>query len=211
MRYSLRVFIGVMLLLVASIAVQAQQRPHDPWISRTTLDGRTHVLVAALHNNLWVTYDVSRPAVFKVIDGSVNFTGGPMYTWAHGPMPTTRGTTLASEIDAAEWWLFEAGKLTEANVSYKGHRFIEGGAEVELIYHVTVGDQVIEVTESPRAVEKGDKASWLRIFKIQHELPAGTSIVIALPQGDYSVESDGTVSGGMVILNAVDTEITLNF
>lgn len=194
MRLSLRVFIGVMLLLVASVAVQAQ-RPHDPWVSRTTLDGRTHILVAALHNNLWVTYDVSRPAVFKVIDGSVNFTGGPMYTWAHGPMPTSRGTTLASEVDASEWWLFEGGKLSEANVTYKGHRFIEGGAEVELIYHVAVGDQVIEVTESPRAVAEGSKASWLRIFTIHNELPAGTSIVIALPKGNFTVESNGTVSG----------------
>lgn len=211
MRYSLRVFIGVMLLLVAGVAVQAQQRPHDPWVSRTTLDGRTHILVAALHDNLWVTYDVSRPAVFKVIDGDVNFTGGPMYTWAHGPMPTSRGTVLASELDTAEWWLFEQGKLSEADITFRGHRFIEGGAEVELIYHVTVGDQVIEVTESPRAVEKGGKASWLRIFTIHNELPAGTSIVIALPKGNFNVESNGQVSGDMVILNATNTEITLNF
>ncbi len=212
MRYSLRVFIGVMLLLVASVAVQAQQRPHDPWVLRTTLDGRTHILVAALHNDLWVTYDVSRPAVFKVLGaGGVNLTGGPMYTWAHGPMPTSRGAVLASEITPAEWWLFEGGRLSEANIEFRGHRFIEGGAEFELIYHVTVGDQVIEVTESPRVVVEGGKANWLRVITIHGELPEASFFVLALPNGNYSVDSDGQVADGMVILNPNTTQIKLSF
>lgn len=211
MRYSLRVFIGVMLLLVASVAVQAQQRPHDPWVLRTTLDGRTHILVAALHNNLWVTYDVSRPAVFKILDGDVNFTGGPMYTWAHGPMPTSRGRVLASELDASEWWLFQAGNLSEANVTFRGHRFIEGGAEFELVYHVTLGDQVIEVTESPRAVVEGGKANLLRIITIHGDLPEGAFLVLALPNGSFSVESDGQVADRMVILNQDTTDVKLIF
>lgn len=134
-----------------------------------------------------------------------------MYTWAHGPMPTSRGAVLASEITPAEWWLFEGGRLSEANIEFRGHRFIEGGAEFELIYHVTVGDQVIEVTESPRVVVEGGKANWLRVITIHGELPEASFFVLALPNGNYSVDSDGQVADGMVILNPNTTQIKLSF
>lgn len=71
-------------------AILQTERPGDLWVFRSTLDGNTGVLTAALLDSLWAAYDTDHGRLYKAWYGIVEF-NGVVYTAAHGPHPMSEG------------------------------------------------------------------------------------------------------------------------
>lgn len=83
--------------LVAGIAIE---RPYQPWVFRSVLDGRARMVTIALHEELWVAYDATDGRLAKAWAGGVEFDGA-VYTSRHGPQPRTIGAAYFAEDSLA--------------------------------------------------------------------------------------------------------------
>lgn len=209
MRNSLRICIGlIMVLLLAGSALA--NRPRDPWVLRTTLDDRPHILVVALHENLWVTYDVSRNALFKVMSESINFVGGPVYTWTHGPMPTSRGITYLSEPADPVWQVLDAdGNDILANVRYRGHMYKGTNWDAVFLLHelILTDGSVITVIEQPEVSARPNRPIGLiQAFEVE-DRPEGVTILLTLPP---ETNLDNINTNGVIIQDEERAALALN-
>ena len=69
-------------------------RPHDPWVFRTVLDEMPRIVVAALHDRMWVAWDARRCAPYRAWAGDVRLLGA-VHDAVHGPQPLSRGVPYA--------------------------------------------------------------------------------------------------------------------
>ena len=209
MRNSLRILIGlIMVLLLAGSALA--NRPRDPWVLRTTLDDRPHILVVALHDDLWVTYDVSRNALFKVLSESINFVGGPVYTWAHGPMPTSRGITYLSEPADPVWQVLDAdGNNILDTVRYRGHMYKGTNWNTVFLLHelVLTDGSVITVYEQPEVSARPNRPIGLiQAFEVE-DRPDDVTILVTLPS---EANLDNINTNGVIVQDGDRAALSLN-
>lgn len=122
------------------------QRPNDPWVFRSVLDQKPRMVTLALHENLWASYSAEKGALYKVWKGMVDFDGA-VYTTAHGPQPITTGDAYILNEYEEPWVIIENEKEFKPQVSYKGHRYINGHAE--LMYTLQWNGKSVNVNEQP--------------------------------------------------------------
>ncbi|MFK7937633.1 MAG: family 16 glycoside hydrolase [Saprospiraceae bacterium] len=166
-------------------------RPHDPWVFRSVLDGQARMVTLALHDNMWAAYKTDNSSLYKVWKGGVNFDGA-VYTTVHGPQPSSIGDAwFVNKYENP--WLQITGDNTQPvkNVQYRGHAFNAG--QVTLRYDLTLNDgSMVRVTERPEFKEKeGGQQGWERTFTTEN-VPAGT--MIGLKTNVSSVATEGNVS-----------------
>lgn len=188
MKYPVRIVVALMIMLVISgLAVQAQQRPHDPWVFYSVLEGGpTHAIVVALHNDLWVLYDFSENTLYKAINGGVNISDPT------SPDPYY-GSTYMERVNAPTWRVFHQGEQVEAQFVYRGHRF--EGEYVRLLYGaILAGGVEIGISELLDVRDRPDEDSFGLIRLLETvDVPEGIEIMLTLPQGSGLSGMNSTV------------------
>ncbi len=209
MKNGLRICIGLIVVLLLAGSALAN-RPHDPWVLRTTLDDRPHILVVALHENLWATYDVSRNALFKVLSESINFVGGPVYTWVHGPMPTSKGITYLSEPPDPVWQVLDAdGNDILDTVRYRGHMYKGTNWNAVYLLHelILTDGTVITVIEQPEVSARPNRPiGFIQAFEVENQ-PEGVTILLTLPP---ETDLDNVNTNGVIVQGEDRAMLALN-
>ena len=191
------------------------QRPRDPWVFRSVLDGRARMVTVALANELWVAYDAGTCGLTKAWTGGVHFDGA-VYTTVHGPQPKSEGAAYVESKAPAMWrYRDAAGVETELRPRWRGYRLEQG--QVRLLSSFALpGGAEAQVEETPEFVrperlfeDPTSHAPWLvrglvgfrRTFHATG-LSAGTSLSV-------SVEADCVGYLMDRLSGSVDREVAL--
>lgn len=152
-----------------------QQRPYDPWISRSVLDEQPRMLTLALHDDLWVAYSTENCALYKAWKGYVNFEGA-VYNTAHGPQPVSIGDAFIVNVFEHPWRIAKGTNELNTRAQYVGHR-IQGGSP-ELMYDIYTKEigsiRVYEKVDS--VVSKSGQIGLSRTFTTEN-VPEGYSVL----------------------------------
>ena len=154
-------FLGVSLGLALASILQAE-RPRDPWVFRSVLDGNTRMVTIALDDELWLAYDAESGALRKAWKGGVNFEGA-VYDAIHGPQPASVGFTyFESDAGLSPFRVVSAGSGLSATVesTYLGYRF-EGG-EVVLRWRLAADGHELILEERPTIQRAAERDPELR-------------------------------------------------
>ncbi|MHA6248281.1 PA14 domain-containing protein [Pontibacter sp. CAU 1760] len=171
---------------------QQVERPREAWVLRSVLDQKPRMLSIALHDSLWIAYSTQDAALYKAWVGDIDF-DGPVYTSAHGPQPTTVGTTLMEEPDSNPWRLVQGGKETTPEVVFKGHTIQDNA--VVLKYELVSNGKRVVVQETPEYFEgKDGKIGFERIFKTSG-VPDGAQLKLNLHLNSLASEKDYETNG----------------
>ena len=209
---SLALSAGVLLFCGAcSTGTQEQekaQRPREAWVMRSVLDQKPRMISVALNENLWLAYNTQTASLYKAWTGGVNF-DGPVYTAAHGPQPTSQGTTYMQEPDENLWVIQENGAEVSPEVNYKGHQIQENN-QLLLKYELVHNGQKIMVEEKPEffAVE-GDKVGLERAFTVSG-LPEGMQLGLKMQLSSLLSENDYKTNGNFAVQSKEQEEIEGN-
>jgi hypothetical protein len=169
------------------------QRPRDPWVFRSVLDGRARMVTVALANEIWVAYDATSCGLTKAWKGGVHFDGA-VYTTVHGPQPTSEGEAYVLGAPGPAWQFTDAeGKTAVLAPRWRGYVLANG--QVRLRYDLSLpGGAVARVEETPEFVrpeklfdDPTSQAPWLtrglvglrRTFTATG-IPPGTSVSVAV-------------------------------
>ncbi|RLD21334.1 MAG: glycosyl hydrolase, partial [Bacteroidetes bacterium] len=106
-----------------------QDRPYDPWISRSVLDEQARMITIALHDDLWVAYSTQNCSLYKTWKGYVNFEGA-VYNTAHGPQPVSVGDAFIENVFDNPWRITQGQSEVSTQAKYAGHRKRNGHAEL---------------------------------------------------------------------------------
>lgn len=178
----------------ASPAADAPQRPRDPWVFRSALDGHARMLTVALSDKLYITYDTQHASLARAWHDGVNFTGG-VYDARHGPQPTSIGKPyFKAPENAVAWTATQNGKPVDAKPRYAGYSMHENRVSIRFTVDTPAGRVTID--ESPDVGDAADGVSLVRTFTVSN-LPEGTTLTLT-PQGSpgdwpvaYDVVADG--------------------
>lgn len=186
MRSPVCVMAFMLMLLMGSFAVGAQERPHDPWVFYSVLEGGpTHALVIALHEELWVIYDFRESTLFRAFKGRVDISD---------PTAPNRysGTAYMERVPAPTWRVFESGAEVPARAVYRGHRFEDG--YVRLMYSIIlVNGAEIRVSEMVDVLDRpGESLALIRLIETA-DVPEGVELMLTLPRGSAVSRIDSTV------------------
>ncbi len=224
MRLHFLVF-SLMILILGCASDQSNQdlisqRPYDPWIVRSVLDGKPRMLTLALNDKLWVSYNTAQCAIGKAWSGHVNFEGA-VFTTAHGPQPVTVGDAYFENSIAAPWSILQAENARETTAAYTGHRINNGHAE--LMYQLnTIGLSPMNVYEQVEYISGTSGQIGLeRIFTTEN-IPEGYRVRLHTNINSIAsaknVDTDGEFSvvketarpvGSMQVLD-LEGQLTLN-
>jgi len=173
-----------------------QDRPYDPWISRSVLDEQARMITLALHDDLWVAYSTQNCSLYKAWKGYVNFEGA-VYNTAHGPQPVSVGDAFIVNVFDHPWRIIQGQSEIATWVEYAGHRIRDGHAE--LMYDVFAKDigpvrvyEMIEYTESDAG-----QIGLSRTFSTEN-IPEGYGVMLLMninsivSMGD--IQTDGKLS-----------------
>jgi cytochrome c len=158
-------------------AVEAlPQRGADPWVFRSTLDERPHMLTLALRRDLWVSYDARSASLYRVASERVDLDGA-VYNKLHGPQPRSHGEPYFSGAFEQPWHVVHGREELRPEVHYRGHRFESG--HVVLAYDLqTPGGTLIAIEERPEAsVDAQGRLGLSRVFT-HAALPADTRVIL---------------------------------
>ncbi len=164
----LRALTVACLLLFAAGApfaatVAAQERPHDPWVFRSVLDGNARMLTVALHEDLWVAYDTQDGRLHRVWKGDVDFDGA-VYTTVHGPQPESRGAGYMEGREAPLWELRRGDTTRTTAARYAGYEIQDD--RLLLIWELGFDDGIrLQVKEEPSA-EWATETELLRFSRV---------------------------------------------
>ncbi|MFN0057962.1 MAG: family 16 glycoside hydrolase [Planctomycetota bacterium] len=168
---------------VAALALGAcahstpRARPHDPWVFRSVLDDRPRMLTAALHEDLWVAYDLTNASLYKAWRGGVNFAGS-VYNTVHGPQPTTMGPSYLTGAHNGSPWRVRGpdGVLLEPRAKYLGYEVVRG--QLALHYALDLErSPTILVTERPEIEpSQRGRVRFVRTFETSN-VPNNVTIV----------------------------------
>jgi cytochrome c len=184
------------LFILSCSSEKVKTRPREAWVIRSVLDKQPRIVSIALHQNLWAAYNTQSAGLFKVWTGDIKF-DGPVYTSAHGPQPTTQGTTLLEEMPMNPWKISIDGRDEEVQVIYKGHAIED--MTVTLRYILVHGSDSIKVIETPEYLDGPDgKKGFVRQFNIDG-LPSGAvlklkSHVTSLTNVEDDIRTDAEFS-----------------
>ncbi len=168
------------------------ERPSSPWVFRSVLDLKPRMITLALNDNLWTAYSTQTGALYKAWKGNVEFDGA-VYTTAHGPQPTTVGDAYFISQYESPWIIIENGKELRPDFQYKGHRFVNGHAQ--LLYELSWNAKKVSITEQPEYFSAGEGMTGLeRVFSTEN-VPQGTQIALKTNLSSVvtknKVETDG--------------------
>lgn len=208
-------FILALLIILGGCRSGGPERGHDPWVFRSVLDWQPRMITMALDDNLWVSYNTTNAALYRVWADGVSFEG-PVYNQSHGPQPVSLGKAYFVMPEGSPWQVESAGNRSSPEVSYGGHQF--HGDEVELFFDLRLSDgQTVHVTEMPHIAEDG---KFSRTFEVSG-VPENTSVLLTVSgaslgdggitsDGDLQVASqeDGSASGYLVLNNGGTTVLT---
>ena len=200
--------------LLASLAVATPlapgqglpERPRDPWVFRSTLDGRPRMVTIALDRDLWVAYDATWCGLYAAWKGDVDFDGSasPGEPRAPPSTPALRGARDLEGPDGAVWWIARDGEAVAAKPVWRGYAF--DGGQVQLRYELVHPDGArIQVEETPEFVlpeklyeDPASAAPWLHAGMVGFRrtfaasgVPEGTQVFLSLRaevEGGYLIE-----------------------
>lgn len=168
-----------------------KERPLDPWVFRSVLDGHPRMITLALHQNMWAAYSTQSSSLYKLWKGGVNLDGA-VYTTKHGPQPSTIGSAYVVNEVKNPWKVRQGAKELSVVVNYKGHAFDAG--QVTLKYQLSLPDgKVISVQEKPEYVEGA--ASSIKFDRTFVTSSVPTGCVVVLDEGTNSTHDDLLVNG----------------
>ncbi len=109
----------------------APLRPHSPWVFRTLMENRTRMLVAALHPNLWVSYNPGNCCIDRAWTGGMRFFGkvfddSQKNSWINGPLYHRYPNSIFEATDEAVFpggWTVDSGSVDHARAT-QGTSFI---------------------------------------------------------------------------------------
>jgi cytochrome c len=134
---------------------QAPERPHDPFVFRSVLDGRPRIVTIALDDELWVAWDAATCGLYKAWAGGVELEGAP-YTAAHGPRSTSVGRTWVQGYDDAVWEAFTREGPLGVEARWRGYRVL--GGVVDLLYELVLADgRTVRIEERPQFLRPEDR------------------------------------------------------
>ncbi len=171
----------------------AKERPHDPWVFRSVLDGNARVITCALSDELWVAYDAQTCGLIQAWKGGVKFDGA-VYTTVHGPQPTSEGgvyTTAAGVGDT--WTMFTEGAPRAIEARYRGYKLTEGGVELRYDLAGLDGSTIGTVREYPEIKASRDGSVLLERRFTLLDLAEGVDISLVV-NGEYLREGRGDLS-----------------
>lgn len=123
------------------------ERPRDPWVFRSVLDGRARMVTLALSDEMWVAYDAASCSLYKAWQGGVQFAGA-VYTNEHGPQPTTAGARYTEGLAGDVWQAEVGGVPVAAKAEWRGYELSRGQAILR--YDIRLPDgRKIAVRETP--------------------------------------------------------------
>lgn len=220
MKYLTKLTLGLAILSVwGCSAPEKSERPRSTWVFRSVMDDRPRMLTAALHEDLWISYDVVAGNLYKAWKGGVNFDGA-VYTTAHGPQPTSKGYAyLTDESTVPRWRIMQGHEELHYGIAYKGHRITNG--HLELMYDLVIPDfaRPISVTVSPEYVNNGNPG--LERIIATRNVPEGVDMFLqqqlnSMPtatsyttNSKFSVENSREVQIGEITLYAVDGSLQI--
>ncbi|MBF0431869.1 MAG: hypothetical protein HQK83_11355 [Fibrobacteria bacterium] len=219
-------FILVFLILVGSVF---SQRPIEPWVAQVSIKERARQLAVALHNDLWVMYDLPWCAFYLAWKGGA--TGGALIEDESSQDPHTNtqfnpsGTqyfkqdfidqfyaSTAKEPAITNYyngsiyptnyraWKVEQGETKiDAQLKYKGY-FVNEQVSFKLNFSLILpGGQEISITEEPEYVS-GGQAGLTRKITISG-IPSGYKVLLHIKGGSstWSATGKGALSGDDMI------------
>jgi cytochrome c len=113
-------------------------RPLDHWVFRSVLDWNPRMITMALSDDLWASYHAETGALYKAWKGTVYFDGA-VYTTAHGPQPISIGNSYVENKFNSPWVVMSGKDTLPTKFEYKGHRFVNGKAELMYNLKVIIG------------------------------------------------------------------------
>lgn len=190
------------VLLMSSCQTESDiadiDRPTSPWVFRSVLDGNPRMITLALDKDLWVSYHTETGALYKAWKGNANMVGA-VYDMAHGPQPMSQGADYFENTHKKPWTLIVNGKEIETKCQYKGHRLVNGHAE--LMYELTGNGKVVTVHEMPeRKTNDLNQNIFSRQFTVDG-LDAPTQVKLKTNVGPIIIESNVITNGQFDILN----------
>jgi cytochrome c len=174
-------------------AISELERPHDPWVIRSVLDGNPRMITLALNKNLWVAYSTEEGALYKAWGGWVLF-DGPVYTTKHGPQPVSIGDSFIENEHKKPWIVKKNGSAGSFTYQYKGHKF--NWPHVSLMHELQLEDGTsIRIDEQVEYTEKESGQKGLeRIFtssNLDDNMEIGLKINVSSIIIKDHVETDG--------------------
>lgn len=201
--------LALAVLVIASTwncntTITDNNRPHDPWVFRSVMDGEPRMITFALHDDLWVSYSAEMGALNKAWKGGVNFDGA-VYTTVHGPQPSSLGDFWLINEHKTPWSLTINGEKKPVKVAYRGHKF--EGSHAKIMYDVLYdGDQHIHITEQPEYREGTDgQVGFERVFETA-EVPDGAVLKLTINTSSIVVENNITTNGEWAITDTKSRE-----
>ncbi|MDW3650556.1 MAG: PA14 domain-containing protein [Bacteroidia bacterium] len=178
-KHSKYLLLSLLLAGLYSCFQPATQHSHtrasDPWVFRSVLDEKARMITLALDSNLWVAYDAQYASLYRAWKGGVDLDGA-VYTYRHGPQPTSLGNPYFQGKEQQAWKIRANGQMITPEVSYKGHRFEHGG--VILSYDISHNGHKIHIEEHPEYIRtaNGDHG-FERNFHIEG-VPEGSELIL---------------------------------
>ena len=195
-------------------------RPYQPWVFRSVIDGQPRMITFALNNDLWASYHTDSCSLYQVWKGHVHFQGA-VYDNAHGPQPITIGNAWLKNPYGQPWNVSRDGKQELKEARYRGHVFKNGHAF--MMYDLICNDgTILHVTEQPEFIKREDgQPAFERIFTIKdgskgYEISLAQQVTsVSLQQnistnGKWNIEKEASaqVNGKQVL--TLDGRLILN-
>ncbi len=106
-------------------------RPNTPWVFRTLMENRTRLLVAALHSNLWLSFNPGNCCIDRAWSGGMRFYGkvfddSQRNSWINGPMYHRFPNSIFEATDESAFpagWTVDSGSVDHTSAT-QGTSFI---------------------------------------------------------------------------------------
>ena len=170
----LRLF--VLPLLILPIVLQAQPQETEaseetvlPEAIRSVLDGRAR-MVTFPGEDLWLAYDAAQCDLYKAWDGDVKFDGA-VYTYAHGPQPTSQGVPYWLGDDQPSWQLVGPNGIQTITPTFGGYGQSDAGLTMHYYLKQADGSRT-HIVEIPSVEKAADGTIHLkREFMVAQSAP----------------------------------------
>ena len=183
--------------------VKAIKKTGSPKVLRCVLNGNPRSLAIQLSDGLAVGYDTWHGGIFTIWKPAephlpLNLNGA-VYTGAHGPQPTTNGTTIFENKSSKGGQRYHCSGTT-AKLHYLGHKIDKHHVvTLSFAFRDAAGKQIAQIEDSAVA---GKNRSLYRRLKVSG-LAKGLSVKIDFPTGltwsdvtdsSITISSNGTSS-----------------
>ncbi|HMR89654.1 MAG TPA: DUF1080 domain-containing protein [Saprospiraceae bacterium] len=180
-----------------------KERPIDHWVFRSVLDWNPRMVTLALSDDVWASYHAETGALYKVWKGTVYFDGA-VYTTAHGPQPISIGNSYLENKYKNPWFVLNGTDTIQTKFDYKGHRFVNGKAE--LMYQLS-SDQLPTPIAIYEEVEASKTELGSPVFErnfTTNNVPDGMTVSHRFNASSIVLPSDIDTDGKLQIIEQKD-------